>query len=289
MSGVTLKAMKTRKTMQRQLEKKKEKCFNRSVNALKAKCSHFGPSGTLPKILCSSLLHGLPLIKKEREALLARLELKSLNHLEVEAFGKKVTEEILRWMAEHAERSILPEHQEQLAQLGHLEANFAELHRRIADAHETVVPLYRRCSNYSHWRGADVVVTSDSRFTEKRATDLSLGSRMMMIATPGDADIVLITSNPYPLVWLMQELVRCCRDSDYLSAGNKQRFFGEVAASCRDVEGLHTGEFDERTVMLTMLERAMDLARDDSAAIRRITSEFCLFYQRIVDRDLSVE
>lgn len=258
--------------MQQAIDKQKHKCFNAAINDLKSSCSGYRSETILPKLACHTMEEALTELKQQREDFLQQYALNSINHHEINAFDEKLYTGMSTFVVDFARQQVLPQNQASIATIQATEEAFNKLHQQVSQRFESIQPRYQNRPKYAHWRGADVIITADTRFKQKQSVDLSGGNRQMLISGPGDADVVVVTANPYPLVWMIYQL----RDSsgDYLNAGNKYRFYGEVAASCQSIAGLSDGTFDEQMAMLTMVAKAEELVREDLAVLVQMAEEF---------------
>jgi len=246
--------------------------FNRCINRLKdCRRRH------LPRILEYHARPHIEAMRKRRDEIIAAVEPPRSGHYrEQERYEQEMFErmekEILRQTADEA----LPRYRQELEQLEHVVERIDSLRRRLETRFPSIRPLYSGKPRYREWRGCKVIVTSDRNVRQSNTTDLTGGRRLIVFSDgSGDADMVLVTDNPYPVVWLMYRLLRQ-EGKGLIDFQNKFELFARIVGAAKEQMDTTacTSEAEEQRLLLRCLEEPMEMATEYRDAARRWMEEF---------------
>lgn len=261
--------------MQQRIEKEKTKLYNICLNQLKSDFSH--NYSRLPRLLSNRRSEIIDQAKLNKGKFLQQLELKSLHHQEIEKFKADLSQQMFLNAVQVAKES-LPIHTGYLAKLEVILSTYESLQTNIEQNGEQLRNQYEGKKKFQFWGGADVIISAERKYRQKETLDLSGGSRMMMFSSDGDADVVVGTDRPHPIVWLMYTL----RDStsEYLDYSNKYEFYGRVAETAQ--RQLYEDPFiEDKDLLLACLETAREIVETRRGLVVEALREFDQFCQNL--------
>ena len=233
--------------IQQRIEKRKRKIFHNCLYGFKA----YYTKSSCPSIMSSKIHPIIEKIRSNRIDIINSINLESIDPEDISAFQSKL-DNIIEEQAINFCKEFLPEYLEDKLIINHILSGYALLEFEIKNKYDRIKRLYDR-DKYKHWRGADVIVTSDEKYRQKSTVDLSGGSRAVVLSSRGDADFVLVTDNPKPIVWMLYQLRD--KSSGYIDYGNKYVFYGNIVQAAKKI--LESGEdVDYPKLMLACLNEA---------------------------------
>lgn len=123
---------------------------------------------------------------------------------------------------------------------------YQKLNEKILNRFSLIKTLYNH-QRYNHWRGASVIITSDSHYLERTTFDLSGGNRTVLFrSAEGHADYVIRMDNPRPVIWLFHQL----RNAG--TCNNKHHFYACIAEAAKYYLARHACETDSEIQQLLL-------------------------------------
>jgi len=265
--------------MDKQIKKKQRTMFNVCINDLKSGCSKF--RSIYPEMLCNDIGRVVQEIKLKREEILGRTPLYSLRMEDVDRFSQTLWDTIFSEALDCARRNF-SEEEKYLDILDETLKQFALLRERIQSSYRLISEQYAGKKRYESWRGADVIVTSENTFIQKKSIDLSGGSRMMLLSSSGNAGVVVVTDNPHPIVWMLYSL----RDNskEYLDYRNKYEFYGRIAEAAKLFLEKKLDQKNDRQLLLVCLAEAEVIVMEKKKNLLRIKNNFDRFAKKTAFR-----
>jgi hypothetical protein len=267
--------LQEREMLQHRIEKEKNKLYNVCLNQLKSDFSR--NDYRLPRLLHSPRTETIAQAKLNKGDLLQQLELKSLHHRDMDQFKAEVSQqmaEVSQQMFADAiqmARERLPTHNGYLARLEAILSTYESLQANIEQNGGQLRKQYEGKKKFQFWGGAGVIVSAGKRYRQKHTFDLSGGQRMIMLSSSGDADVVVGTDRPHPIVWLMYTL----RDltSEYLDYMNKYEFYGRVAETAQ-TQLYEDPSIEDKDLLLACLETAREIVTTRKELVLESLREF---------------
>jgi len=260
--------------MDKQIEKQKKTMFNVCINDLKSKCSKSRP--LYPEVLCKDIGRVVQEIKMKKEEILQQTPLYSLRAEDVDRFSQALWDTIISESLDCARRSF-SEEEKYLGILDETLKKFALLRERIQSRYNLIKNQYAGKKRYESWRGADVIVTSENTFIQKKSVDLSGGKHLMLLSSSGDADVVVVTDNPYPIVWMLYSLRN--NSKGYIDFRNKYEFYGRVAEAAKLFLEKKPDQKNDRQLLLACLSEAESIVMEKKKTLLKIKNDFDRYYE----------
>ncbi|GEM_PF-4664813 len=252
-------------------DRKAVKTFNRCINRLKDR------TRGIPRILEYHARPHIEEMRKRQKEIIATTEPpRSAHYQEQERYERemfsRMEEEILQRVTDEA----LPKYHTDLEELETVLERLADLRRRLENRFPSIRRLYTGNPRYKEWKGCKVIVTSDRSVRQSNTADLSFGRRLIVFSDgSGDADSVLVTDNPYPVVWLMYRLLRQ-EGRGFIDFQNKFELFARIVETAK--EQMATTECDseseEQKLLLRCLQEPVEMVTECRDYARRWIEEF---------------
>jgi len=218
----------------------KRKIFNRAIGAIKQLYSSSSRDSLLNEH-CSSAIDE---VKKERSIFLKNSSLNSRKDSEMTALQTYYEEQILYKVLKVIQKNHLPNCHEYSGRIAHTLRSYTLLTQKISKDYESVLRI-SKYHRFTKWAGANVIITSENRYTENNTQDLSANQRQLLISSNhGDADLVVVLKNQKPLVWLFNQL------SAIDISINKYQFYYEIAALAKQYLAENKSDEDDRQALL---------------------------------------
>ena len=250
--------------------KQATRIFNRCINRLKS------DDYSTPRILRYHSRPHVEALRKRREAILQRFGAPGNHYSEIERYEQEMYAQLLQEILQQVAEKQLPRYREEVTRFRMVLERMELLRCHIETCFPTIRRFYHAERRFDRWKGCKVMVTSDRNARQRNTIDLSGGQRLIVFSDGrGDADFVVVTDNPHPLVWLMQRLWKE-EGQGFIDFQNKFEFFGRIATAAQQflAENSTDDEAGEQRLLLHCLQEPIAMVTEYRDEAQKWLDEF---------------